>query len=101
MKEQIDYGYFEDNYPDDLTGINVLIDCMTNMLQSPTTRIGGFIQDRAALRPYIENVDTEKIQGFLDHMKGKSMRNVRNVNAYWQSALIDFLRGQELTLLTV
>lgn len=101
LKKQIDYDYFEENRPDDLAGVDVLIDCMTKMLLSPTTRIGGFIQNREALCPYIEKADAETIQGFLEHMKGKPMRNVRNVSAYWQSALIDYIRGQELTLLTV
>ena len=101
LKKQIDYDYFEDNYPDDLPGVNLLIDCMTNMLLTPTTRIGGYAQDREAIKPYIEKADAEKIQGFLEHMKGRSMRDVRNVSAYWQSSLIDYLRGQELTLLTV
>lgn len=101
LKDQIDYGYFEDNFPDDLPGVNLLIECMTNMLLSPTTRVGGYTQDQEAIRPYIEKADAEKIQGFLEHMKGRSMRDVRNVSAYWQSSLIDYLRGQELTLLTV
>lgn len=101
LKDQIDYSYFEDNYEDDLPGVNLLIDCMTNMLLTPTTRIGGYVQDREAIKPYIEKADAEKIQGFLEHMKGRSMRDVRNVSAYWQSSLIDYLRGQELTLLTV
>lgn len=101
LKEQIDYDYFEEANPNDLAGVNVLIDCMTDILLSPTTRVGGFNQDRDALKPYISKVDSETIRGFLEHMKNRPMRNVRNVNAYWKSALIDFIRARELTMLTV
>ncbi len=100
LKEQIDYDYFEDNFPNDLSGVNALLDCMVSMLKSLTTRVGGYTQSRETLRPYIAKVDSEVVRGFLEHMRGKSMKGVRNINGYWQSALIDYVRGQELTLFT-
>lgn len=100
LKKQIDYDYFEDNFPNNLSGVNVLLDCMVRMLKSTTTCIGGYSQSRETLRPYIAKVDSEVVRGFLEHMRGKSMKGIRNVNGYWQSALIDYVRSRELTLLT-
>ncbi len=101
LKKQIDYDYFEDNYPSDLSGVNALLDCMARMLKSPTTRVGGYLQSREALIPYIAKVDSEVVRGFLEHMRGKEMRDVKNIGAYWQSALINFIREEELVKLTL
>jgi uncharacterized protein YcsI (UPF0317 family) len=71
------------------------------MLKSLTTRVGGYTQSRETLRPYIAKVDSEVVRGFLEHMRGKEMRDVKNIGAYWQSALINFIREEELVKLTL
>lgn len=101
LKSQIDYDYFEDNFPEDLPGINALIDCMTQMSLVPKTKINGIKQDRRAVKSYIDNVDSETVSGFIEHMRGKKMRDVKNISAYWQTAFINFIREQELTRLTI
>lgn len=101
LKKQIDYDYFEDNCPEDLTGVDILIDYMADMLVSPYSKINGSMQPRAVLKPYIDKADSESVRGFLDHMRGKPMRDVKNIGAYWQSAFINFIREEELVRLTL
>jgi len=101
LKNQIEYDYFEDNFPEDLPGVDALIDCMTEMLISPSTKINGSMQLKTVLKPYIDKVDSEIVRGFLDHMRGKKMRDVKNISAYWQSAFINFIREDELVKLTI
>ena len=101
LKNQIDYDYFEDNFPEDLPGVDSLIDCMAEMLISPRTKINGSMQLRTALKPYIDKADSDSVRGFLDHMRGKPMRGIKKISAYWQSALINYLREEELVKLTI
>lgn len=101
LKKQIEYDYFEDNFPQDLSGVDVLIDCMAEMLISPSTKINGCMQQRSVLKSYIDKADSEIVREFLDHMRGKKMRDVKNINAYWQSAFINFIKEEELVMLTI
>lgn len=101
LKRQIEYDFFEENFPEDLPGVDVLVDCMAEMLLSPYTKINGIAQRRSVLKPYIDKVDADTIREFLDHMRGKKMRDVKNISAYWQSALINFIKEEELVMLTI
>lgn len=98
LVEQIDYDYFEDNYPDDLNCINALIDCMTELLTSPESKINGALQSRSYFKSYISRVTSDNIRGFLDHMKGQSMAGIRNISAYWRSTFINYLRDDKFTM---
>ena len=100
LKEQIDYDFFKETYPSDLAGVDALIDIMTEMLIIPGTKINGMIQSSKALKVYIDKVDSTVVQDFMEHMRGKSMRFVKNISAYWRSAFINFLRDQGFTMLT-
>lgn len=101
LKKQIDYDYFEDNFPEDLPGVDALIDCMAEILVSPRTKINGSMQLRTVLKPYIVKADSDNVKGFLEHMRGKPMRGVKKISAYWQSAFINYLREEELVKLTI
>ncbi|MVB11364.1 Helix-turn-helix domain protein [Caprobacter fermentans] len=101
LKEQIEYDYFEENLPEDLPGVNALIDCMAEILIAPRSKINGSMQPRAVLKPYIDKADSESVRGFLDHMRGKPMRDVKNIRSYWQSAFVNFIREEELVKLTL
>ena len=102
LKEQIDYSYFEDNLPEELPGVNALLDCMVEMLVNPSTSINRVPQSRHALKRYIEKADTDIVKGFLEHMRERGMKpkNIRNISAYWKSAFINFLREDSLVLET-
>ncbi len=100
LKEQIDYDFFKESYPSDLVGVDALIDSMTEMLITPGSKINGLIQSPKALKVYIDKVDETVVQDFMEHMRGKSMRNVKNISAYWRSAFINFLREQGFIMLT-
>jgi len=101
LKKQIDYDYFEDNFPEDLSGVDVLIDCMVEMLVSPSTKINGYMQQKSILKSYIGKADSETVREFLNHMRGTKMRDVKNIRAYWQSAFINFIKEGELVRLTI
>jgi hypothetical protein len=100
LKEQIDYSYFEDNLPEELPGVNALLDCMVEMLVNPSTSINRVPQSRYALKRYIEKADSDSVKGFLKHMqeRGLKPKNIRNISAYWKSAFINFLREDSLVL---
>ena len=101
LKEQIDYDYFEDNYPETLSGVDALIDCMAEMLVVPCTKINGNMLPRSVLESYISKTDSELVREFLEHMRGKKMRDIKNISAYWQSAFINFIKESELVRLTI
>ncbi len=101
LKDQIDYDYFEDNYPETLSGVDALIDCMAEMLISPCTKINGSMLQRSVLESYISKTDSELVREFLEHMRGRKMRDIKNISAYWQSAFINFIRESELVRLTI
>lgn len=101
LKEQIEYEYFAENCPEDIAGIETIVGFMADMLSSPSTKISGIIQSREALKAYIDRVDSCTIREFLQAMKGKDMSEVKNVNAYWRSSFINFLRAQELLKLQI
>lgn len=101
LKKQIEYDYFEDNYPDDILGIDTIVNCAVEILTTPSTKINGVEQTRETLIPYINRIDSCNIKEFLEHMRSKKMGGVKNINSYWRSALINFLREQELLKLTV
>ncbi|WBY63695.1 helix-turn-helix domain-containing protein [Thermocaproicibacter melissae] len=101
LKKQIDYDYFEENYPEDLSGVDALIDCMAEMLTAPYTKINGIKLPRSILESYIRKTDSELLREFLEHMRGKKMRDIKNIGAYWQSAFINFIKESELVRLTI
>ena len=101
LKEQIEYEYFEENCPEDIAGIETIVGCMVDMLTSPSTKISGVTQSREALKAYIDRVDSCTLREFLQAMKGKDMSEVKNVNAYWRSSFINYLRAQELLKLQI
>jgi len=70
LKGQIEYDYFEDNYSDDILGVDTIVDCMVEMLSMPSTKINGVEQSRASLIPYIGRIDSCAIKEFLAHMAG-------------------------------
>jgi uncharacterized protein YcsI (UPF0317 family) len=54
-----------------------------------------------ALKPYIDQVSSDDVLDFFDHMRGKPMKDVRNISAYWRSAFINYLREQEFIKATL
>lgn len=101
LKRQIEYDWFAETYPEDLPGIDVLLDTMTEMLTAESTAVCGYKLHREALKPYIDRVDSCTVRDFIDHMRGQSMRGVKNIGSYWRSSFLNFLREQELIKLTV
>lgn len=101
LMEQIDYDYFDENYPDDLDCVKALIDCMVELLTKPQSKINGTLQSRSYFRSYISNVTSDDIRGFLEHMRGQSMAGVRNITAYWRSAFINYLRDDKFAMQTI
>lgn len=96
LRRQIEYDYFEENFPDDLSEIDILIDCMADMLSAPTTRINQIPQERETLKQYIDRADAETVRDFLDHMRNHPTKGIRNITAYWRSSFINYLRDREL-----
>lgn len=96
MKKQIEFDYFEDNYPNDIGGITTVLECMVDMLSRPTTKIDGVVQSRDTIERYLSQVDACYAREFLDDMKKKNLAGIKNPIAYWKTSLINFIRAQEL-----
>jgi hypothetical protein len=101
LKAQIEYDYFEDNYPEEVAGIAAIIECMVDMLARRQTKINGVNQSQDSLKAYIDRVDSCTILEFLEHMRSKNPSGIKNINAYWQTALINYLREKELLLVQI
>lgn len=101
LKDQIEYDYFQDAYPENQDGIGILLDCMVEMLSAPTTRINGYQQERETLKAYIAKADSIAVREFLEHMRKQPMKDVNNITAYWRSSFINFLRDRELVQMTL
>ena len=99
--EQIEYDWIEAYHPDYLQAANALVDCMVEMETTHFTKISGVKQSRYAIKKRLDTVSAEDVMSFLDHMRGVQPKNIRNINAYWKSAFINFLREQDLSLSTI
>ena len=99
--EQIEYDWIKTYHADYLQAAKALVSCMVEMETVPFTRISGVKQSRYALKKRLDSVSAEDVMCFLDHMRGVKPKNIRNINAYWKSAFINFLVEQDLALSTV
>lgn len=91
LKEQIEYDYFEENFPDRIGFIDSLIGYMLELRQ----------ESRPDIRRLLESVDSTVIMEFLEEMKGKSFAGVRNVGAYIKKSFAEFLREREVLMATL
>lgn len=101
IKEQIEYSYFEREEPDDILTVAALVDCMVEIMASPETKINGVSQSRQALALYIAKVDSCTIREFMGHMRGKSLKGIKSITAYYRSCFINYLREQELSKMVI
>ena len=101
IKEQIEFSYFEREMPDDILTVSALVDCMVEIMASPETKINGVMLSQKTLTPYIKNVDSCIIREFMEHMRGKSLKGVNNITAYYRSCFINYLREQELSKMVI
>lgn len=101
LKVQIEYDYFEDNRPEDLPTVNSILDYLVEMQAARSTKINGVTQSSEALSVYIDHIDCLTISEFMEHMRGKKLKDVKNLAAYWRSCLINFLREREAQKMTV
>lgn len=101
IKEQIEYNYFAEEFPDDLLTINALVDCMVEIRASNETKVNGVSLSKEALAPYIAKVDSCTIREFMEHMRGKSLKGVKSITAYYRSCFINYLREQELSKMVI
>lgn len=91
LKEQIEYDYFEENFPDRIGFIDCLIGYMLELKQ----------EGRPDIRRLLDSVDSTVIMEFLEEMKGKSFAGVRNVGAYIKKSFAEFLREREVLMATL
>lgn len=96
IREQIEYDYFLENNPFDIPGIDVLVECIVDMLKRPSTKINGVREPRDSLLRSIDKIDSCTIIEFLTHMRSQDLPRIKNITSYWQTSLITFLREQEL-----
>lgn len=91
LKEQIEYDYFEENFPDRIGFIDSLIGYMLELRQ----------ESRPDIRRLLDSVDSTVILEFLEEMEGKSFADVRNIGAYIKKSFAEFLREREVLMATI
>lgn len=91
LKEQIEYDYFEENFPDRIGFIDSLLGYMLELRQ----------EGRPDIHRLLGNVDSTVILEFLEEMKGKNFAGVRNVGAYIKKSFAEFLREREVLMATL
>lgn len=91
LKEQIEYDYFEENFPDRIGFVDSLIRYMLELRQ----------ESRPDIRRLLDSVDSTVILEFLEEMKGKSFSRVRNLGAYIKKSFAEFLREREVLMATL
>lgn len=91
LKEQIEYDYFEENFPDRISFIDSLLGYMLELRQ----------EGRPDIHRLLGNVDSTVILEFLEEMKGKNFSGVRNVGAYIKKSFAEFLREREVLMATL
>lgn len=91
LKEQIEYDYFEENFPGRIGFIDSLLGYMLEL-----QHVG-----RPDIRRLLDHVDSTVILEFLEDMKGKSFNGVKNIKAYLKKSFVEFLREREVLLATV
>ena len=99
--DQIEYDWIEETHPNDTQAVKAIVDYMVDMETLPFTKISRVKQSRYALRKRLDTVSAEDVINFIDHMRGVKPKNIRNINAYWKSAFINYLGEQDLALSTV
>jgi hypothetical protein len=91
LKGEIEYEYFEENMPDKLLFIDGLL--------------GYIIELRKESNPQyqrlLSHIDSSVILEFMEEMKQKSFKDVRNIKAYMKRTFIEFLRSREMILATI
>ena len=99
--DQIEYDWIEETHPNDTQAAKALVDYMVEMETLPFTKISRVKQSKYALKKRLDTVSAEDIISFIDHMRGVKPKNIRNINAYWKSAFINYLGEQDLALSTI
>lgn len=91
LKEQIEYAYFEENFPDRIGFIDSLLGYMLELRH----------EGRPDIRRLLDHVDSTVILEFLEEMKEKSFAGVRNIGAYIKKSFAEFLREREVLMATL
>jgi len=91
LKHEIEYEYFEENMPDKLSFIDSLLGYIVELRQD----------DNPQYRRLLSHLNSSIILEFMEEMKGKSFKEVRNIKAYMKRTFIEYLRAQEMLLATI
>jgi biotin operon repressor len=91
LKHEIEYEYFEENLPDKLSFIDSLLGYIIELRR----------EDNPQYRRLLSQLNASIILEFMEEMKGKSFKEVRNIKAYMKRTFIEYLRAQEMLLATI
>lgn len=90
IKERIDYDYFEEFFPEKLPFLDILCVCILEL----------YNETFACDRKLLNEINGSTVLGFLEHIKGKNYSNVKNVRGYFKKMLLEYLRAEELLVVT-
>lgn len=88
LKTEIDYDFFESQYPDRLPFLDSLLAVILSLRR----------EDRPENRRLLAGVNSCTITEFMDDLKDKNLNDVRNLSAWLRTVFMEFMRKQDAQL---
>lgn len=88
LKEAIEYDYFEQELPDRLAFVDLLVEVILSLRH----------EDKPENRRLLAELDSLSVMEFMDDIKGKDLSEVRNTFAWTRTVFMEFLRRRDLLL---
>lgn len=88
LKERIEYDYFEQELPDRLAFVDMLVEVILSLRH----------EDKPENRRLLAELDSLAVMEFMEDIKGKDLSEVRNTFAWTRTVFMEFLRRRDLLL---
>lgn len=88
LKETIEYDYFEQELPDRLAFVDLLVEVILSLRH----------EDNPENRRLLAELDSLAVMEFIEDIKGKDLSEVRNTFAWTRTVFMEFLRRRDLLL---
>lgn len=88
LKETIEYDYFEQELPDRLAFVDLLVEVILSLRH----------EDKPENRRLLAELDSLAVMEFMEDIKGKDLSEVRNTFAWTRTVFMEFLRRRDLLL---
>jgi hypothetical protein len=91
LKNEIEYDFFKETMPEKMLFIDSLLGYIIELRQEKNPQY----------QKLLTTIDSCFVQEFIEEMKGKTFRNIRNIKQYMKRTIIEYLRAREMHLATI